>query len=121
VANESEEKQRLRAFVDTAVTRIKERLIAVLKMPEADATELARDCTHDICVEYGGRYMYVVKDVQYDLSKRDREIYNAYNGRNMLQITAKYRITHTRVYQIVNAIHAEELAKRQSQLPGLDA
>ena len=117
----SEEKKRLRVFVETATVLLVKRLIATLKLPEDKATELARDLVHDICIEHGGRYMYVVKDYEYTLSARDREIYAAYNGRNMHQITEKYGITHTRVYQIIKAMHAIELAKRQSQLPGLDA
>lgn len=120
MANESEEKKRLREFVRGSVACMEARLIAVLKLKPDEAAELARDMAHDICVEFGGRYMYVVKDAEYELTKRDHEIYEAYNGRNMHQITAKYGITHTRVYQIVKAIHAKELAARQSRLPGLD-
>ena len=117
----SEEKKRLRVFVETCTELLKKRIKAELKLPDDKAAELARDLVHDICVEYGGRYMYVVKDYEYTLGPRDLEIYQMFNGRNIIQVTEKYGITHTRVYQIVKVIHAIELAKRQSQLPGLDA
>lgn len=117
----SEEKKRLRVFVESSTELLKKRLKAELKLPDDKATELARDLVHDICVEHGGRYMYVVKDYEYTLGARDLEIYRMFNGRNIIQVTEKFGITHTRVYQIVKAMHAVELAKRQPKLPGLDA
>jgi Mor family transcriptional regulator len=117
----AEEKKRLRVFVETCTVLLEKRLRATLNLPADKAAELARDLVHDICVEHGGRYMYVVKDYEYTLGPRDLEIYRMFNGRNIIEVTDKFGITHTRVYQIVKAVHAVELAKRQSQLPGLDA
>lgn len=116
----SDEKKRLLGFVNTSTRLIKNRLLATLQISEDKAGELARDLVHDICVEFKGRYMYVASDYEYTLSRRDREIYDLYNGRNMHFLTEKFGITHIRVYQIVKAIHTEEIAKRQGTLPGVD-
>jgi Mor family transcriptional regulator len=117
--SKAETKERMRVFVPSCVALAKTRLIASLGLTEAQAEDLAGDLIHDICVEHSGRYMYVPSDYEYTLSKRDHEIYNAYNSRNMVQICEKYGITHGRVYQIIKIVHAQELAKRQPTLPGL--
>lgn len=107
---------RARHFVQTSVPLVQGRLMAILGLSESDAADLARECVHDICVEHGGKWMYVAKDDIFDLSKRDQQIFEEYNGRNMQQMVEKHRITHVRILQIVAQVKKEEVAKRQGVL-----
>jgi Mor family transcriptional regulator len=111
---------RARQFVLTSVPLVQGRLVAILGIDPAKAEDIARECVHDICVAHGGAWMYIAKDDIFELTKRDREIFEKYNGRNMQQMVEKYGITHVRILQIVAQVKKEELAKRQSRLPGLD-
>jgi Mor family transcriptional regulator len=109
---------RARQFVQTSVPLVQGRLVAILGIDEAQAVDIARECVHDICVEHGGKWMYIAKDDIFELTKRDRQIFDNYNGRNMQQMVEKYRVTHVRILQIVSQVKKEEIAKRQGRLPG---
>lgn len=111
---------RVRAFVASAVAAIKGRLVAELGADPTVADEIARNCAHDVCAAHGGSFMYVPKDMEFTLTKRDREIYDRYNGRNMPELVEQYGVTHTRIYQIVAEIKAEMIAQRQGVLPGIE-
>lgn len=115
-AIKAKSRSRLRAFVNETVSIIAGRLVAELGVDQAKADELARNCAHDICARYGGSFMYVAKDVEFDLTKRDREIFDRYNGINMAELVAEYGITHVRIYQIVAQIKAELVGKMQGRL-----
>jgi Mor family transcriptional regulator len=107
---------RARQFVQTSVPLVQGRLMALAGLTEAQAIDIARECVHDICVEHGGKWMYVAKDDIFDLTKRDYQIFEEYNGRNMQQMVEKHRITHVRILQIVAQVKKEEVAKRQGTL-----
>lgn len=112
--------KRLSAFVADAVSVISARLAADLKVDKAVADEMARNCAHDICARCGGTWLYVAKDAEFDLTKRDREIFERYKGYNMPELVAEYGVTHTRIYQIVAQVKREMIEKLQGKLPGMD-
>ncbi len=60
----------------------------------------------------GGVFVYI------DLSARDMEIYNRYNGNNRDQLCKEYGLSVQRLYQIINAVRARELTRRQPDLYG---
>lgn len=111
---------RLRIFVENAVKVISSQLVSNLKLAEDDALEIARNMTHDLCEMHGGDYMYVPKDVEFQMTKRDQVIYERFNGRNLHQLVKEFGITHTRIYQIVAQMKKVEFARRQRCLPGID-
>ena len=113
-------RDRVRAFVRLTVELIAKRLVTELGMMPERAAEVARDCAHDICLSHGGGYMYVPKDQEFELTKRDREIFDRFNGTNLHELVDQYKVTHTRIYQIVAQVRAEELRKRQPVLPGME-
>ncbi|MBX3589033.1 MAG: Mor transcription activator family protein [Ramlibacter sp.] len=111
---------RVRAFVASATEIIKRRLMADVGVLPVQAEEIARDCAHDICAGHGGLFMYVPKDVEFTLTKRDLEIFERYNGRNMPELVEEFGVTHIRIYQIVAKVKARLTAERQGVLPGMD-
>lgn len=113
--------ERLSTFLAQSTTVATRFVKHKMGLPDDQAAELARDLIHDICIECGPSWIYVPKDGSFELTKRDRQIFDQYNGRNLHELARKHGITHTRILQIVSKVKTEELAARQSRLPGLDA
>lgn len=111
---------RATAFVVSCVDVLKARLTKDLYLSEAAAATMAREMAHEICAANARSLIYIPADIEFDLSDRDRQIYAEFNGRNMQQVVAKYKITPQWVYAIVKKVRKEELAARQSNLPGID-
>lgn len=118
---EQTSKHRAKSFVDSACRIISAMLENQFELSKKEAVELARNMVHDLCVEYGGTFMYVPKDMHYELSQRDMEIFNEFNGRNLHQLVKKHGVTHTRIYQIVAQVKKAQIELRQGRLPGFDS
>lgn len=84
------------------------------------AAQLALAQTEALRDELGGQRMYMTKGQALRLSKRDREIYAAFNGRNLHVLARRYQLCEERARQIVRKVQAADLAERQGQL-SLDA
>lgn len=65
---------------------------------------------------WSGQSLYLPKGVQYQLSRRDAEIFEQFNGTNHELLARRYNLTVMRVYQILKAVKAEMIKKRQNSL-----
>lgn len=65
---------------------------------------------------WAGQSFYLPKGVQYSLSRRDIEIFEKFNGRNIDQLAREYDKTTMRMYQIIKAVRAEMQRKNQGSL-----
>lgn len=119
--DEKSSRERAKSFIDSACRIISVGLEVRFALPKTEATELARNMAHDLCAEHGGSFMYVPKDMSYELSQRDMDIFTEFNGRNLHQLVKKYGVTHTRIYQIVAQVKKAQLELRQGRLPGFDS
>ena len=54
--------------------------------------------------------------MRYRESVRDRKMYEQFNGRNYDELARAYYLTPTRVRQIMDAMHSDDLARRQGRL-----
>jgi Mor family transcriptional regulator len=77
---------------------------------------LALRQTERLSTEEGGTALYLNKGVSYRATLRDREMYARFNGRNYDELARAHRLTPMRVRQIVGAMLAEDLARRQGRL-----
>ncbi len=77
---------------------------------------LALRQTERLSREEGGRNFYLGRGMRYRESVRDRKMYEQFNGRNYDELARAYYLTPTRVRQIVDAMHSNELARRQGRL-----
>lgn len=77
---------------------------------------LALRQTERLSREEGGRNFYLGRGMRYRESVRDRKMYEQFNGRNYDQLARIYYLTPARVRQIVDAMHADDLARRQGRL-----
>lgn len=83
--------------------------------------QLAAQLTNALSAELGGGNFYMHKAVAWRLSQRDRQLVNEFNGSNIPALAHRYRLTETRVRQILAAAKAEEFQRRQPPLFGLEA
>ena len=77
---------------------------------------LALRQTERLSAEEGGRNFYLGKGLRYRASLRDREMYERFNGRNYNELAREYHLTPTRVRQIMDAMHQDDISRRQGRL-----
>lgn len=65
---------------------------------------------------HSGGSIYLAKGERYELSLRDKEIYESCNGRNYADLARKYGRTDVRIYQIVKRVRDELIKERQGAL-----
>ena len=85
-------------------------------MPEESARKTARKLYHDLKDHWSGLQVYIKKHTQADLSERDIQIYEEFNGRNHVQLARKFKISLPHVYKIVKLMHQFEQDRRQGKL-----
>lgn len=77
---------------------------------------LALRQTERLSAELGGMNFYFNKGIRYRASVRDREMFDRFNGRNYDELARTYSLTPMRVRQIIAAMMAAEIARRQGKL-----
>lgn len=80
------------------------------------AVEAGREAAEFLRGHWGGQNVYMPKGTLYELSERDLEIWDRWNGRNVLELCREYDISRQRLYQIIAAAREREVAKRQLSL-----
>lgn len=81
--------------------------------PSAQAAAAAERVAEHLRKFLGGTWQYIPKGYHYDLDRRDREIYEKFNGRNQTELCDEYGITRVRLYQILQQVRAELRARRR--------
>jgi Mor family transcriptional regulator len=66
--------------------------------------------------EWGGQIIYFSKGVQIDISQRDFEMHEKFDGCNQNQLAREYNLSVTQVYRRLKSVAAALKASRQ---PGL--
>ena len=98
---------------------LRDGLTEILIEAGADAVKakgLAFAAAERIRKRWQGLAVYIPKGRDWELTRRDFEIYRRFNGDNRHQLCREHDITEQRLYQIVARVRAEEIAKRQMRL-----
>ena len=125
-------RKKLYQFVDALVDIGSRELVSRMQVTDEAARDLMRDVARGMCFRYAKTIMYVPADMEFDLSKRDDDIWQEYSQdgpegarkftpARIAQISEKRRITVAHVYCIIRAIRQRENDARQAILPGVDA
>lgn len=77
---------------------------------------LALRQTERLSAEIGGMNFYLNKGVRYRASLRDREMFERFRGHNYDELARAYSLTPMRVRQIIGAMLADEVSRRQGRL-----
>lgn len=80
------------------------------------ATDIGFASAEHIREHWGGQPIYLPKGVQYEFSRRDLEVFEKFNGHNHAELAREYNLTVMRIYQIIKAVRAELVKKRQGAL-----
>lgn len=65
---------------------------------------------------WGGQPIYMAKGAQYEFMLRDLKIFDAFTGHNQAELAREYNLSVMRIYQIIKAVRAELVKKRQGAL-----
>jgi Mor family transcriptional regulator len=71
------------------------------KLGRSQSAELVMGQIERLAMKLGGAQFYLPKDIKLQMSKRNRAIVAEYNGRNMPEVTKKYRLSDMRIRQLV--------------------
>lgn len=66
---------------------------------------------------YGGDQVYIPRGLALLLSRRDLEIYQAFNGSNHFALAKEHNLTERQVYNIIERVRREMFARQQPGLP----
>jgi Mor family transcriptional regulator len=89
-----------------------------LKFDHQTAAEAALSIAEAARKELGGGHLYLPKGQEWELSRRDREIYGKFRGDNYTQLAREYRLTEMRIRQIIERCRKADIRARQSRLFG---
>lgn len=91
-------------------------LTELASMESGAAQQVAGEITDRMSAHWGGQNIYFPIGQSIKLSRRDRQIYEDFNGSNHRELVAKYGASLQWIYKIVKAIRKEEIARRQKDL-----
>jgi len=117
-------------LVDDMVTVGARELASQLKVPDEVAKEVMRNIAHQVCFLNAGCLIYVPENLDFVLSKRDEQIWAAYqedgpsarkfSAARVEELAQQHELTEVQIYNIIRLMKRREVASRQGTLPGLD-
>ena len=96
-------------------------LVETLGISEPKAREAMREVAHNLARNHGGTIMYVPKDMEFSLTKRDLRIYERMGRENVHDLAREYDLTAQQLYAINRSVRDQMLRSRQDPLPGFGA
>ncbi|WP_310460434.1 Mor transcription activator family protein [Sphaerotilus sp.] len=81
---------------------------------------IMREVAHNFCDEYGGAHVYLPRDVELPLEKRDKAIWDAYTGDNTQELARRFGLTERQVRYIIKLMRHRAVELNQIEIPGLD-
>ncbi len=85
-------------------------------MPEDRARAVAFSLAESVRQHWGGQLIYVPVGTGYEISERDREIWEKFTGDNHEQLARDYEVTVVHVYRIVKKMAQAARARDQRDL-----
>ncbi|WP_153114592.1 Mor transcription activator family protein [Rhodocyclus tenuis] len=83
---------------------------------EEIAVEIGVAVADKIRGDWGGEPIYIPKGCAIDISRRDVEIFEKFNGTNHHALAREYNLTVIHIYRVVKAVRLEMVKKRQGAL-----
>lgn len=87
------------------------------------ADQVGREIADRMAAHWGGQNIYFPMGLSIKLSRRDRQIYDKFNGHNQSDLAREFGVSLQWVYKIIKAVRKEEIARRQVDMfsPASDA
>lgn len=84
---------------------------------EGLAQDLANGIARKMCQHWGGLILYFPKGDYILRRERDLKIYGEFSGNNQGELAQRFDTSIQHIYRIIDWMRAEELARRQPDLP----
>lgn len=107
--------QTLVEYVDV----LKASLIAQGETPER-AAQLAYNGVRAIGFHEGGQYRYIPKGEQLDTALRDKQLWDEFDGKNILPLATKYKVGQMQVYKIIQRQRKLHQERTYYPMPGVE-
>ncbi len=88
-------------------------LCELVLMEEPRARHVAQEIADRMAAHWGGQNVYFPMGLSVKVSRRDRQIYDEFNGSNHSDLARTYGVSIQWIYKIVKAVRKEEMARRQ--------
>jgi Mor family transcriptional regulator len=85
----------------------------LVSMDDGTARHVAKEVADRMSAHWGGQNIYFPMGLSVKLSRRDRQIYDEFNGTNHSDLARKYSVSLQWIYKIVKAVRKDEIARRQ--------
>ena len=94
----------------------------LVSMDEGAARHVAKEVADRMAAHWGGQNVYFPMGLAGKLSRRDRLIYEEFNGTNQSDLARKWGVSLQWIYKIVKAVRKDEIARRQVDMfaPSVD-
>lgn len=94
----------------------------LVSMDEGAARHVALEVADRMAAHWGGQNVYFPMGLAGKLSRRDRQIYEEFNGTNQSDLARKWGVSLQWIYKIVKAVRKDEIARRQVDMfaPSVD-
>ena len=84
---------------------------------DPDIAQLCAEAVaHRMRQSWGGQQVYFPKGQAVDISERDLQLFQEFDGKNQRDLARKYGMSLQWVYQRIKAVQAAEVARRQANL-----
>jgi Mor family transcriptional regulator len=87
-----------------------------LKLEHQPAAEAAFAIAEEARKELGGGHIYIAKGQEWELSRRDRSIWERFRGDNYAQLAREEGLTEMRIRQIIERCRRADQKARQAGL-----
>jgi Mor family transcriptional regulator len=91
-------------------------LTELIGVEKERAEHVAQEIADRMAAHWGGQNVYFPMGQSIKLSRRDRQVYDDFNGSNHSDLARKYSISLVWIYKIVKAVRKEEIARRQGDM-----
>lgn len=88
----------------------------LVAMESAKAQHVAKEVSDRMAAHWGGQNIYFPMGLSIKLSRRDRQIYDEFNGSNHSDLARKYGASLQWIYKIVKAARKEHIARLQGDM-----
>ncbi|MDZ7887723.1 MAG: Mor transcription activator family protein [Pseudomonas sp.] len=95
----------------------------LISLDTEQAEHVAKEVADRMAAHWGGQNIYFPMGLSIKLSKRDRQIFDKFNGHNQSDLAREFGVSLQWVYKIIKAVRKEEIARRQVDMfsPASDA
>jgi Mor family transcriptional regulator len=95
-------------------------LVEQFGVSELQAHQAMREIAHNLARSYGGQLMYVPRDQDFALTKRDMQIYERMGRESIHELAKEFDLTVQQLYSINRYVRDQIQRKRQNALPGFE-